>query len=358
MNVSGPDPVWWRGRRVCVTGGSGFLGWHLVEQLRALGARVRLLALPPGAAHPLTGCPDVECFWGDVRDAALVRRAVAGCDVIFHTAAVVAFSGPALRLMDTVGREGTRNVLAAGREARIVHTSSSMAVGGSCHPEPLTEDSPFLAETLALTYVRSKRQTEALALEASGRQDVVIVNPSFLIGPQDYGPSELGRFCLRFWKGRIPLALPGGINVVDVRDAARGHILAAEHGKSGRRYLLGGEDRTFVQLMAELAQVAGLRLRVLLRLPPFLLGPVAASATVLAWLRRRPPYPSLQQARLGRYYWFVRSDRARRELGYQPRPLAECLTDTYRWFETRRTLRRCWFNAWWLRAGVSLCARR
>jgi dihydroflavonol-4-reductase len=350
MEARSPDPASWRGRPVCVTGGSGFLGFHLVEQLRALGARVRILSLPPEATHPLAGCSELECFWGDVRDAALVRRAVVSCEVIFHTAAVVAFSGPALRLMDSIGREGTRNVLAAaGQGTRIVHTSSIMAVGGTRTGEPLTEASPFPDATLKLAYVRAKRQAEALALEAADRQDVVVVNPAFLIGPRDYGPSEMGRFCLRFWKGRMPLALPGGINVVDVRDVALGHILAAERGRSGRRYILGGEDRTFAELMAALATVAGLRPRAVPRLPAFLLGPTAAVTTALAWLRGRPAYPSWQHARLGRYLWYARSVRARHELGYRPRPLAECLTDTYHWFQERNDLRRRWLNAWWMR---------
>jgi dihydroflavonol-4-reductase len=340
----------WRDRHVCVTGGGGFLGYHLVEHLLTLQARVRVLALPPRRNHPLIGQAKVDCLFGDIRDGALVRKAVAGCDVVFHTAAVVAFSGRAKKDMEAVSQEGTRNVLAAvDRGTRVVHTSSIVTVGGTPTGKALTEASPFPHDTLNITYVRAKRAAEELALQAGGRQDVVVTNPCYLVGPQDYGPSDMGRFCLRFWKGRLPLALPGGINLVDVRDVAWGHLLAAEHGLRGQRYILGGEDFTFADFMGLLAQVGGLRPRWLPRLPRFLVKPVARGATALAWLAGRRAYPSLEHARLSRYFWFARSDRAFEELGYHPRPLLSCLADTYQWFASRKNLRPRWLNAWWVR---------
>jgi dihydroflavonol-4-reductase len=348
-----PDPASWQDRDVCVTGGGGFLGYHLVEQLLALGARVRVLALAPPDSHPLRSQSRVECFFGDVRDRALVQRAVAGCQVILHTAAVVGLSGPALRDMHAIGVEGTRNVLAAaGYGARIVHTSSIVAVGGTRRGAALAEDNPFPPETLGIAYVRAKRAAEEVALAAAGCQDVVVVNPGYLVGPQDYGPTEMGRFCLRVWKGRLPVAVPGGINVVDVRDVARGHLLAAEHGVAGRRYILGGEDCTWAALMRLLAQVAGLRPRWLPRLPSWLLRPVAAAATGLAWTTGKQPYPSFQHVRLGRFFWFARSDRATRELGYRPRPLLASLADTYLWFRARARWQLRRLNAWWMRPAA------
>jgi dihydroflavonol-4-reductase len=347
-----PDPSFWRGRSVCVTGGSGFLGYQLVELLRELGARVRLLGLPPTKQHHplLRQQAVVECMFGDMRDPAVVLEAVAGCDIIFHTAAVVAFTGRALRHMHAVNLEGTRNVLAAaGPGVRVVHTSSIVTVGGSRAGEALTEDSPFPAETLTIHYVRSKRAAEEQALEAAARQDVVVTNPGFLVGPHDYGPTDMGRYCLRFWKGRLPLALPGGLCLADARDVARGHLLAAEHGVSGRRYILGGENWTYPQLMHGLAQAARVQPRGVVRLPACLLTPLAVAATGLGWLRGGRPYPSLQHARLSRYYWFARSDRAAQELGYRPRPLAACLTDTYRWFCSRKNMRPRGLFAWWVR---------
>jgi dihydroflavonol-4-reductase len=345
-----PSAEFWRGRLACVTGGSGFLGYHLVGQLLELGARVRILALPPPPGHPLHAERAAECFFGDVRDAALVRQAVAGCDVVFHTAAVVAFGQGALQRMHEVNREGTRNVLdAVNPDTRLVHTSSIVTVGARGVPAPLTEDSPFLPDVLRIDYVRSKRLTEDMALEGAGRRHVVVTNPGFLLGPEDYAPSDMGRFCVRFWKGRAPFALPGGINVVDVRDVARGHLLAAEHGKVGRRYILGGEDQTFAKLMRQLADVAGLKPRWLPRLVPLVLDVLALLAAGLAWPGRKEAFPSFQHAQLSRFCWFASSDRAGRELGYRPRPLLDSLVDTYRWYRSRRKVSLRPLNRWWMR---------
>src|SRR5262245_25769173 len=193
-----PDRNFWHGRRVAVTGGTGFLGTHLVGQLRGLGAAVRVFALEPGADHPLRRQTGVECAWGDLLDPAAVRRAVAGCDVVFHTARTVAVWGPALRRMHAVHRDGTRHVLAAcAPAARVVHTSSIVAVGATRTCKPLTEDSPFTLDDLAIDYVHAKRAAEEVAL-ASGR-DVVVANPGYLLGPDDLEGSVMGRLCVRAW---------------------------------------------------------------------------------------------------------------------------------------------------------------
>ena len=196
------DPAYWSGRRVCVTGGTGFLGWHIVQQLRALGARVRVAALPLARPHPIQQAGDVEFVPGDIRDSEAVRYAVRGCDTIFHTAGIVAVWGPALKLMMPVHLDGTRNVLrAADAGARIVHTSSVVAVGGSRRGEVLNEDSPFPFRRRLLPYVKAKRDAEAIALAAAAAgKDVVVTNPSYLVGPLDHENSVMGRYCVRFWK--------------------------------------------------------------------------------------------------------------------------------------------------------------
>src|SRR5262245_23531307 len=229
-----PDPAFWAGRPVCVTGGPGFLGYHLVRPLRELGAAVRVFGLRPPEGHPLWGRPDVEVHVADLADATSLRRALAGCSVVFHVAGLVADSGPAVRRMHAVNVEGTRNVLAAAdRTTRVVHTSSVVAVGASTDGRPLDEDSPFNLEGVDFPYVHSKREAERVAL--AGGRDVVVVNPAYLIGPDDHELSVMGRLCTRFWRGRLPVTLPGGLNLVDVRDVARGHLLAAERGAAGRR---------------------------------------------------------------------------------------------------------------------------
>jgi dihydroflavonol-4-reductase len=346
-----PNPGFWAGTQVCVTGGTGFLGYHLVRQLLRLGARVTVLALPPRRDHPLLREPRVVLVSGDVRDAAAVRGATGRCAVVFHTAGIVATWGPALAEMYAVHVAGTRRVLeAVGPDTHVVHTSSIVAVGAARGWEPLTEDSPFNLARVRVDYIHAKRAAEEVAREAAARgRQVVVVNPGYLLGPEDHEPSVMGRLCLRFWKGRLPLAPPGGLNLVDVRDVARGHLLAAEHGRPGRRYILGGENHTLPAFLARLAEVAGLHPRALPALPDWALGLLASLSECRAWLTRKEPFPSLQHLRLNRYRWFCRSDRAVRELGYQARPLAACLADTYRWYAAEGRLRLRGLNRWWMR---------
>ena len=348
------DRAYWRGKQVCVTGGTGLLGYQVVQCLLATEAKVRVLALPPKGRHPLLAEPRAELALGDVRDPALVRSAVADCDVVFHAAGVVAVWGPALRRVRDVHAVGTKNVVeAAPRSARVVVTSSVVTVGASRADEPLDEDAPFDLHNLRIDYVHAKRIAERIALDhAAAGRDVVVTNPAYLIGPEDFERSVMGRFCVRYWRGQLPLAPPGGINVVDVRDVARGHLLAAEHGRAGRRYILGGSNRTFVSFMSELAEVGGLRPRATPVLPYWGLTALAACSELRSWLTRRHPYPSLQHARLNRFFWFYHSRRAESEIGYESRTMADSLLDTFRWYVSRKTLRPRAASRWWMRPGL------
>jgi dihydroflavonol-4-reductase len=349
--MQGPRREFWKGKRVCVTGGTGFLGYHLLLQLRNLGARLRSFSLPPRPSHPVFNEPDVERVFGDLCNRDDVRRAAAGCEVILHTAGTVAVWGPALLKMHSVHFDGTRNTIDAAEEgARIVHTSSIVAVGASQHGEVFDEESSFNLDRLRVDYVHAKRSAEAVALQAgtSGR-DVVVANPGYLIGPDDYECSVMGRFCLRFWKGRMLVAPTGGVNLVDVRDVANGILLAAEHGRSGRRYILGGENQRMKSFMRQLAQAAGMRPRALPVVPTWPLRAFAALAEGRALLTGREPYPSFQHVRMNRFHWFVTSERARTELGYVSRPLADTLANTHRWYSESGLLSLRRFNRWWMR---------
>jgi dihydroflavonol-4-reductase len=333
-----------------VTGGTGFLGYHLVKLLGDFGARVRVFALAPSPDHPLRQLPLVEIIAGDIRDAAAARSAVAGCSIVIHAAGIVAVWGPALSKMWPVHVEGTQNVLnGLDSGARLIHTSSVVAVGASRSGDVLTEDSPFNLAGVKLAYVQAKRAAEELAL-ASDR-DVIVVNPGYLIGPEDYEQSVMGKLCHRFWRGRAPLAPPGGLNLVDVRDVAIGHLLAAERGTRGRRYILGGENLTYGDFMRTMADVAGMRPRWLPTIPrlAFSLGALLNEARDR--FRGKEPYPSLAHARLNRYTWFFSSDRARQELGYEPRSVRESLAEAYAWYTGRESFRVRGFNRWLLRAA-------
>lgn len=329
----------WRGLRVCVTGGTGFLGGHLIEQLLSRQALVRSLSLPVDAKHPLRKLAGVERIEGDVRDRALVRRALADCQVVFHTAGVVAVWGQALERMWSVHIEGTQNVLeGAERGARIIHTSSVVAVGAARRGRELSEDSPFNLTNIDMPYCHAKRAAEELALNTAHDRDVVVANPGYLVGPADHEGSIMGRFCLRFWRGRVPLAPPGGVNLVDARDVALGHLLAAELGRRGQRYILGGENRSYAELMGELAAAAGWPRRWRPTLPCWLLTCLAGLNELRSRFTGREPYPSLAHARVSRYRWYYRSDKAADELGYRPRPLAETLRDAYSWYAEKGKL--------------------
>jgi dihydroflavonol-4-reductase len=211
----------------------------------------------------------------------------------------------------------------------------------------LTEESPFTLAGVKLAYVQAKRAAEELVL-GSGK-DVVVVNPGYLIGPEDFERSVMGELCHRFWRGRVPVAPPGGLNFVDVRDVAAGHLLAAERGARGRRYILGGENLDYPAFFRHMADAAGYRPRWIHRVPRPVFAAAAALNQVRGRLRGKEPFPSLAHARLNRYYWFVSSDRARRELGYQPRSVRESLADAYAWYAAREPFHVRGFNRWFLR---------
>jgi dihydroflavonol-4-reductase len=274
--------------------------------------------------------------------------------VVFHTAGVVCFWGPGLQRVHSVHVDGTRNVLSAvSSSARIVHTSSIVAVGANRTPKPVDEEHAFQLERLRVDYVQAKRRAEQIAFNAAhSGQRVVIVNPSYLVGPEDHERTGLNRLCQRFWTGRIRFVPPAGINVVDVRDVAAGHLLAAEHGTPGRRYLLGGEDLDFRTFFHLLADVAGLRPRTFVPLPWWLLRALSPLAELRAHCTGRERYPSRQHARLARYHWYCSSARAIAELGYRPRAVRDSLADLFAELQRDGRVKLRGVNRWWMRPAA------
>ncbi len=328
-----PNPGFWRDKRVCVTGGTGFLGWHIARLLFPLAGHVRVFGLGPSSQAPADRFQGLDCVHADIRDAAAVRGAVTDRDVVFHAAGPVGVWGAALARMREIHALGTRNVLdALPAGARLVHTSSVVTVGASRDRETLTEASPFRLEGLKVDYVHAKRAAEDLVLAAAERGvDAVVVNPGYLVGPEDHEASVMGRFCLRCWQGKVPLAPPGGMNFVDVRDAALGHLLAAEKGARGLRYILGGENLLMTEFVHALAKARGMPARAA-RMPVWLNALIACVAEACSLWTGREPYPSFQHFRLARHRWHYSSERARVELGYRPRPLERTLADAHEWY--------------------------
>ncbi|MBX5442891.1 MAG: NAD-dependent epimerase/dehydratase family protein [Solirubrobacteraceae bacterium] len=313
--------------RALVTGAAGFIGAHVAAELAAAGAQVRAFDREAPAEVPA----GVEPVAGDVLDAAALARAMDGCDAVFHLAAVYSFSRAAARAMQAVNVEGTRTVLdvaaRAGRPVRVVHTSSC-ATCGPVPGRPATEDDGPPEWELVVPYKRTKLEGERLALAAAAEGlDVVVVNPTTPVGPGDRRPTPTGRMIADVVAGRARAHLRGGaLNVVAVEDVAAGHRRAWEHGRAGRRYLLGGENLTLREVFAHVAEVAG-------RPAPRLAVPwraayaaAWAAQTALAPLGREPDLLVLDEVRLARLPMTFDDRRARTELGHRSRPARDALT--------------------------------
>ncbi len=344
---------YWMNTPVCVFGGNGFLGRQIVANLLERGAKVRTLSLPGPLRDPHL---NLDARTGDLADTDAVRVAAEGARVVFLAAGPVGVGGNAALAMGTHQGALTRVLNALPGDARLVLTSSIVAVGGG-GGEVRTEDSPFPNAGLRVAYVKAKRAAEEAALAVAEQRNVVVVNPGYLFGPDDPGPSAMGELCLRFWRGNVAVPPPGGINAVDVRDVAEGHLLAAERGVAGRRYILGGENVSFVELFAALARVGGLRRAFLPSfrpaIPAFALWAVAACAELGHRITGKDPRPSFEFVRLFRRCWFVTSARAETELGYRARPLRETLADTFAWHAARARVAPRGLNRLWLRAKPS-----
>lgn len=314
--------------KTLVTGGSGFIGSHLVRALAERGDELRLLARRRSKLDHLEGI-EFERATGDITDRAAVRRAMKDVERVFHVAGRTSLRARDRKAVFDANLRGARIVfeeaLAAGVQ-RLVHTSTVGAIGVAKPRGTADETTPFEIGHLGLAYVNSKHEAEleAFRLAAHGLP-VVIVNPSFVLGPDDPSGTSMGlvrRFCL----GQIPAYVDGGLNIVDVRDIAAGHLLADERGEVGERYILAGRNFTLQRLFADLGRISGVRppaLKVPARLARLGGGVAAASGL---------PFPvepyELVSASL---WWTYRNTKARRELGFKPRPHEETLEDAVRW---------------------------
>ena len=321
--------------RALITGASGFVGANLVRALLERHFKVRALVRPSSALKALEGL-DVELVQGDVRDPSSIRRALKGCSLVFHAAALYAFNVRPRSLVYEINVGGTRNVLQAALDLgaeRVVHTSSVAALGGARDDSPLDErvETPWLLGD----YQRSKYLAERVALEFVQKGlPVVIVNPSMPVGPYDVKPTPSGRVIVDFLNRKMPAYADARLNVVDVEAVALGHVLAAEKGRAGERYVLGGENLTLEQLLQKLSRITGLPAPKV-KLPYGLLFPLAALGTLTG-----SPRLNLESLRMARYHPYVRSDKAARELGFPVKPIDEALRKAVKWFRENGYVRR------------------
>lgn len=314
----------------CVTGATGFIGAH-VAKLASKSGPVRITYRDEARLTRLGGA-DVEPVKADILDRAALRRAFRGCELVHHCAGYVA-SHPVDRVWRINALSPRIAVEAAAAEGvpRLVLTSSVAGIGPAPPGETGTEDDPYRGGGLGLAYPDAKHEGEAEALAAGARHgvEVVIVNPSYVFGvPVDRSaPGETStRMIGNYLRGRLPAVVDGETNVVDVRDVATGHLRAAERGRPGERYVLGGHDLGWVELFERVAELSGVR-------RPLLVLPREAGRVARAAEAAGLPSPiSAEGIVLMGQNWRYSSAKARRELGYRARPLDRTLLDTIDWY--------------------------
>lgn len=328
---------------VLVTGATGFVGSAVVRRLLAAGERVRVLARPSSDRRNIDGLK-VEVATGDLRDRASLDRALHGCSGLFHVAADYRLWTPRPGEMYETNVTGTKNLMLAAGEARverIVYTSSVATLGSTPGGRPADEETPAALSDMIGHYKRSKflAEEEVRGLVRGSGLPAVVVNPSAPAGPRDIKPTPTGRMIAEAAAGRIPAFVDTGINVVHVEDVAEGHWLAYTVGRVGERYILGGQNMTLAEILAEIAAAAGRR-PPRLRLPHGLVLPLAHAAELWARLTGRAPIATVASVRMAKKRMFFSSAKAERELGYRARPAREALREAVEWFRANGYLGR------------------
>lgn len=318
---------------IVVTGAPGHLGNNLVRLLLERGEAVRAMVLKGESLESLKGLP-VEIVEGDVREPSSLDRAFQGADTVFHLASIISLLPGQTELLEQVNVRGARNVAESCLRMgvrRLVHTSSIHALVEPPHGTGIDESVGCDPARMSMEYAKTKARgtLEVLDVVRQGL-DAVVVFPSGIIGPYDFKPSEAGQMILNFMKGRLPATIDGGYNFVDVRDVAKGLLLAAEKGRRGEGYILAGEWISVTDVLREVSLVVGRpvpRLSVSPRL-------ALSAARFLTWLSMKTgkkPLFSVDMVEALLSNSQVATDKARRELGYSARPIRESIRDTVLW---------------------------
>ncbi len=278
----------------------------------------------------------VETASGDLRDPTSLEKAMAGCDVVFHVAADYRLWVRDPNEMYKSNVEGTRAILVAARKngvRRVVYTSSVATIGFTADGTPADEDSPVSLDDMIGPYKRSKFMAEQIAMEAGrGGMQVVTVNPTTPVGEQDVKPTPTGRIVVDFLKRKFPAYVETGLNLVDVRECARGHVMALEKGRSGERYILGGENLTLKQILDTLAKITGLP-SPKVKLPyAFAFAAGVFGEMITGRMLHGEPRATVDTVRMGKKMMFASSYKAERELGWKIVPVEDALRRAVEWF--------------------------
>jgi dihydroflavonol-4-reductase len=322
-----------------VTGATGFVGSHIARQLVNQGHAVRIFCRPPSKktsnADILADLP-VERAEGDLRDAASIERAMRGVRRVFHVAADYRLWSAHPEEIYESNVDGTRRLLDVARRAgveRIVYTSTVATIAVPRQGALPNEETQAKVDEMIGHYKRSKFLAEQEAIRAAAAGvPVVIVNPTAPVGPGDWKPTPTGKIILDFLNGKMPAYVDTGLNVVAVEDVAAGHLLAAEKGRIGQRYILGARNLTLKQILGVLAALTG-RPAPRIRLPHAVALAAGYADEFVSRLRGREPQIPVEGVKMSRHRMFVESDKAQRELGYHPTPVETAFQRAVRWYE-------------------------
>ncbi len=320
--------------KTLVTGATGFVGRAVAEALLAQGREVRVLARRP--QHRALQGLAVEVVQGDLTDPASLARALQNCSRLFHVAADYRLWVPDPAGMYATNVAGTRSLLQAALEAglkSVVYTSTVGTLGNPGDGTPGTEDTPVSLADMVGHYKKSKFLAEQVALEYAGQGlPLVIVNPSTPVGAWDVRPTPTGQMIVDFLKGKMPAFLDSGLNLVHVRDVARGHLLAEAHGRVGEKYILGHQNLTLAEIFRQLAAGSGMKAP-RWRLPYYpILGLAYVNEFWSTWITRRPPVIPLTAVKMAKKIMFFDSQKAIRELGLPQTPIEQALLEAVEWF--------------------------
>lgn len=321
--------------KTLVTGGTGFLGTHIVRQLIKDGYEVRILARPGSNRSNLAGI-DAEIAEGDLLDKPSLKAALAGCGTLFHAAADYRLWAKNPAEMYQTNVQGTENILAAALAAdlgRVVYTSTVGTLGNSGDGTPGDENTPVHFADMVGDYKKSKFLAERIA-ESFLQQGLplVIVNPSTPVGPLDIKPTPTGRIIIDFANRKMPAYLNTGLNLVPVEDCAKGHILAAKTGRIGEKYILGGADTTLCEMLKMLSQISGTPApRFALPYTPVMLA--ARVNALIASVTGKEPLIPLAGVQMAKKMMYFSSEKAKMELGFTTTPIFAALERSIEWFK-------------------------
>ena len=317
-----------------VTGASGFLGSHVTRQLVARGDDVRVLMRPSSTNRAIADL-SLEYVTGDLRDSVSLDRAMKGAKRVFHVAADYRLWAERSKDIYDSNVGGTKNLLAAAKRAgveQLIYTSTVATIAVD-RPQLPNESTDAKLEEMVGHYKRSKWLAEKEVLSAAKNGlPVIVAMPTTPVGPWDWKPTPTGKIILDFLNGKMPGYVETGLNFVGVEECAVGHLLVAEKGKVGERYLLGGENLTLKAMLDALSRITGLAAP-RLKIPHGLALGVAYANTAFSRLIGREPGIPVEGVKIARHMMFVDCSRAKRELGFQPGPVAAALDRAVRWYE-------------------------